>query len=124
MATKKTPKKATKPARITQALHTSPARLQVCPGCRRQVWAGYVDGLRVRVEAVPLAAADLVMAMLVQRRLYLKMADTLALLNDDRMGLTARYPVMAAHSCAAPIRVSPKPAVTRAALPGTDPPPY
>ena len=124
MAAKKTTTKTPKPPRTNQALYTGPARVQICGGCRRPVWAGYVDGLRVRVDPGVLAAADLVMAMIVRRRVYVKMTTCLVALDEDRMGLTERWPVMAAHSCRAPVRVSGRAPVTRAPLPGVDVPPY
>lgn len=124
MAVKKAREKPPKPPRTNQSLYTSPARVQVCGGCRRPVWAGYVDGLRVRVDPVALAAADVMMAMIVRRRLYLKMTTCLVALDDDRMGLTARWPTMAQHSCKTPIRVPGRAPVTRAPLPGADVPPY
>jgi hypothetical protein len=84
---------------------TSKPKPEQCPRCGRLQLIGHDEGLRYRVEPVPLHAHAELAARLAGRRTYAVIAGQLALRDQDRITgdrRRGRPPVIATHSCARP----------------------
>lgn len=84
-----------------QHLLTTKPSIAPCPGCNRLVAEGHADGLRFRVELLPVhARAELRLKQEGVKTWMLLRDDTLTFRTVHRIKFGVARPVFASHSCA------------------------